>query len=39
MRGCIVGSCLSLARVLGPECEPILVTDAWFRVWWFELVE
>lgn len=27
-----------LSRVLGPRCEPILVTDAWFRVWWFELV-
>ncbi|MDH3380003.1 MAG: IS4 family transposase [Gammaproteobacteria bacterium] len=28
-----------LARVLGPGCRPILVTDAGFRVWWYELVE
>jgi len=28
-----------LARVLGPGCVPILVTDAGFRVWWYELVE
>ncbi len=28
-----------LARVLGAGCVPILVTDAGFRVWWYELVE
>lgn len=27
-----------LGEVLGPDCRPILVTDAGFRVWWFELV-
>ena len=28
-----------LAQVLGRGCRPILVTDAGFRVWWYELVE
>jgi hypothetical protein len=28
-----------LGWVLGPLCWPILVTDAGFRVWWYELVE
>lgn len=28
-----------LKAVLGEECEPILVTDACFRTWWFGLVE
>lgn len=28
----------SLSRILGADCEPIVVTDAGFRVWWFELV-
>ena len=29
----------ALSRVLGADCEPILVTDAGFRAWWFELVD
>ena len=28
-----------LAQVLGGGCRPILVTDAGFRVWWYELVD
>lgn len=28
-----------LGEVLWSGCEPILVTDAGFRVWWYELVE
>ncbi len=28
-----------LAKRLGAECQPILVTDAGFRTWWYELVE
>lgn len=28
-----------LGEVLGPGCEPILVTDAGFRAWWYGLVE
>ena len=28
-----------LGEVLGPRCVPILVTDAGFRAWWFELVD
>lgn len=28
-----------LRDVLGSGCTPILVTDAGFRVWWYELVE
>ena len=27
-----------LSRLLGAHCRPIVVTDAGFRVWWFELV-
>ena len=28
-----------LSQVLGPRCCPILVTDAGFRAWWYELVQ
>jgi hypothetical protein len=28
-----------LERIVGPGCLPVLVTDAGFRVWWYELVE
>jgi hypothetical protein len=28
-----------LSEILGPECRPVLVTDAGFRAWWYELVE
>ena len=28
-----------LSEVLGPECRPIVVTDAGFRAWWYELVQ
>ena len=28
-----------LSQLLGADCQPIVVTDAGFRVWWFELVE
>lgn len=27
-----------LAQVLGPDCAPIVVSDAGFRVWWFKLL-
>ena len=27
-----------LSQVLGPHCRPVLVTDAGFRAWWYELV-
>lgn len=28
-----------LAALLGEGCRPIMVTDAGFRTWWYELVE